>query len=192
MLRIVSILFLFIPGLALAGGNSNLLMKIGGNYRSYTDSENSGEFSGLKLQGMIGATFTKKHKLSVGWTVINWSTSVKVDDANAAEIGLMEMGPTFLWFFTEFQQAHLALTWLPYVKGTRTMSADSTEDEVTGSAIHASLTFMGRLGKTWRFGLSLNYHSTTLKKAVDDSDTESDISHKFTDIYPAIEIMALF
>ncbi len=155
-------------------------------YNTSEDDADGASYSTLKNHFFAGATFLSNNNMAIGWDYATWTREVKgSSSATASDLSLTEMGPRIIFYMGQNKNFFVSFNWNPLVEGDRTLSTGVSE-EITGSSLYGSVGYQAKLSKKFFFGGSLNYHTVSISKATVNS-TESDVSHSYTDIYPALD-----
>lgn len=150
------------------------------------DEDDSSNFSYNKMNNSVflAASFDKSQKFYFGQHLLSFSREFQ-SGSETVSISTTELGPKFLYYFSQAKTVFVSGSWNPYTKGDRTSS--SATEEISGSSIITSLGYHIKLSKKFLLGASVNYHALSISKVTEGS-SETDVSQSYTSIYPMIEL----
>jgi hypothetical protein len=174
------LLSLLLPSLA----HARFILQYSLNYSSDkeeadTEVESSKTFHKI----FLGASVNNKRTFFFGWNINSWSTTFETG-AIESEFSMTEMGPRFVYFFSEEYQWYLTGEWNPYAKGER------ITDEISGNSTSLGLGYRFKVNRYIGLGAGIHYHALSVKESKVDS-TENDVSEKRTTLMPMLELTIL-
>tara|TARA_Y100000296_G_C5067308_1_gene203003 strand:+ start:117 stop:692 length:576 start_codon:yes stop_codon:yes gene_type:complete len=188
----ISMKILLMALLISMSANAGLILQYSAGYHTSSDDADNGEYSSLKNQIFLGATFLKSHMMALGWNYMMNSRTLQGEGTDtASDLSVTEMGPRLFFFLNQSKTFVLSANWNPFVSGDRTLTTVGTAEEVSGSSLHAALSVQAKVGNHFYIGGGLNYHSVSISKSTVNG-TETEVSHGYTDIYPSIEFSYRF
>ena len=171
---------------------AGLILQYSGGYNTSTDDADESEYSSMKNQIFLGATFLKSHMMALGWNYMMTSRTLQGEGTDtASELSVTEMGPRLFFFLNSSKTFILSANWNPFVSGDRTLTTVGSTEDVSGSSLHAALSVQAKIGNSFFVGGGINYHSISITKST-VGGTETEVSHSYSDIYPSIEFSYRF
>jgi hypothetical protein len=162
------------------------------NYQTDTDSDSSenSKYAAMRNSFVLGAKFGSDGKWVIGQSIIMSSKSIGATSLSSdEEISLLELGPRVIFFFNDSRNFYISGVYNFYAKGDRKRSGAS--EDVDGTSYLGSIGVQMKGTKKFYFGVSLNYHAVSISES-SVNNTQSDVSHSYTSIYPAIEFSLRF
>jgi hypothetical protein len=161
------------------------------NYHSDAENADDTAYSRLDYRVYVAASFNQNRRVFFGQNIMFVNREMKSSGTGQTDsISVMELGPKLLLFFNESSTFGLALGWNPYAKGSRTRSGQS--EDVSGSSMVGAIVVQAKVTKKFYVGASLNYHSLTITESTDSSNTQEDVSHTYTTMYPMFDLSFRF
>lgn len=168
---------------------AKLTTQLGLNYTSDTDTQKSFEYARINGALFIGASVGKKDKFYIGQNISIYTRSDNQEGLENSEISVTEIGPKFLYYFSENKNLYFSGTWNPYAKGER----KSTEtNKISGWSYNIALGYQLKINRFFYLGANLNYHNLNITTQTDSNNQETEVSHSFTSIIPMLELVLHF
>ena len=175
-------LFLLLSSNAFAG----LFIQHAFFYNTSEDDADGATYSTMRNSLLFGATFTKSHRVALGWDYYTWNREIQGSSAaNAVDLSLTEMGPRIFALFGPKRNIVLSVSWRPFAEGERT-DVNGDSQDIEGSGMGYSLAYQFQLSTMSYLGVSLNYQTVSINQSIENS-TETEVSESYTDLYPALE-----
>lgn len=187
MKLLICFIYLFFLSSARAAFNIELF----GNYTSDTDNVDNESYSKMYYGLFLGASLDGKQTFYFGQNIMMHTREIKGAGASqASTLSVTELGPRFTLFMGDTQSWALSVAWHPYAKGERQRSGQT--EEISGWAYLASFGYTLKLSRAFALGANITYHALNISKSVDSGNTESEVSHSYTNIIPMIVISFRF
>lgn len=172
---------------------AGLFVQYSGSYISDSgaDEGEKFEYSGMRNMLLIGATFGRSGNVVIGQNVLFLNRTGKATSLEEEKLSTLELGPRVQWFLNDAKTFYISGAYHFYARGSRKMSGEATEQDVSGKAYFANVGIQLRLSRMAYLGLSFNYHNVTLDESSVGS-TRTEISHTYTSIYPALDFSLRF
>lgn len=167
-----------------------------GSFGFHSDSHSDStvfdlDYSRVSTQGFVGVHFF------VPWIIVggnvnswkrDWSYTINDDDFTSS-FDFLEIGPRVILFLNSSRNFYLSAAYHGYVKGSSQLGDEDVE--IRGRSKHYALGLQMPLSRQLFFGLSFNYHQTTIRREITDLQTQ-EMNYGITGMYPAIELSYRF
>lgn len=149
------------------------------------------DYSRASPQLYLGAQFFVPWFI-VGVDVHNWKRkwNYNIDNEDYRhEVSVMEVGPRAILFLNSKRNFYLSASYRGYLKGDVVDGQSKTT--VRGRSVNYGVGLQMPLSRQLFFGLSFNYHNSTLRREISDLQTE-EINYSMQGFYPVIEFSYRF
>ena len=147
------------------------------------DVEDSNNRTNFDL--FIGLDLDKKGQYVVGWNYNSISISEK-DGSDESTFASSDMGPKFLAYLNKDLNWSLSVAYSLNAVASYKSPSSSTEVELRGTSILASLGYITKLGDNLCIGANINYYAGSYDEQFDSSDNFSKVSYSQNEIYPSV------
>jgi len=179
-------LFLFILFIFSLDSEAKLFAQWSVNYDTSSESEREIESTRIRNLLFFGGAITRKGNLFLGQSVHSWSTEeVNVEGAEAEEVGVLELGPRFILFFSEAKTFYVHVAYHPYAKGTRVLNGVETEIDGTSTLYGIGLQLKASRRVYW--GFSINMHNYSIAEETTEAGATTEVTDSYSYIFPSIE-----
>lgn len=162
------------------------------NYNSETDGGDAEVFNFSKMNNSLsfGASLDSAKKFIIAQNITSHTKSQKkgITDQEMS-FTLLELGPQFLWYFTQERRWYISYTYNFLASGSSQISG--TKYDVEGSSTMASLGYHLKVNKTFAMGASVKYHNITITSR-SSGTTKTEVTDTFNSIYPMLEAVLRF
>lgn len=176
------LVILFFHGLAHAVVVDIGVTQFSHSFTQLTDTKTSQTFVNFSL--MANITKGEPKKLNFGWTIISVASQVETS-TSSEKLSSLDMGPVIRWAMDQRRLFVFTFAYGVYAKGK--FDTLTTSEALTGTSLHAKFAIEPQVTDTFNLGVSLNYYAPSFNKAVLNA-TETDVSYKGSQIFPAISM----
>jgi hypothetical protein len=136
----------------------------------------------------LAGTVNGKESIFLGWNINSWSSTGE-RNSDKSQLSVLEMGPRLIWFNSDQYNYYFSLEWNPYVRGTRTSSAENVE--IKGNSFSAGIGYRFEISRSFGLGAGLYYHSLRVGEEI-DGETHRTVSDTINMLMPKLEISMIF